>query len=451
MSESEKDVTAVQTEDTVLVVERVGAEEWITRTLNASDIKQMSTSFHSLPDVNKMHKINERKIERAAAKTTIIFLSTKIDDDNTEDEIASADMRGALSTLYGVPDTFWSQVSSRIQGFFGCDARFDSSDHLIHHHYQGTWYRYMIKQLKQCGLIKALDPKQFCSSGQSIMLFAPIEDQVQKRIREALMARDVPHNHWNPYWSHPIVLHTVIEIWDASVWDLQPLVKEVEAAPLQIAKQVSSLKEEAPEVDFPKLHEIMRYALHHAENLQVAVDAVKSMKDHYINISQNIQSPDRNLSDMKRGTLYTLEYQLQILSNLQIRAIAYKDRMNNEITLSFNSVNQYDTRISLEIGRSQLIDSTALRTIAFLTLACLPATLVCSIFGAPFFSFSPGNESKSEQFAVSQKAWLLCAIALPITALAIIGWYYFQKSRYGPGIYSMQHHESLSASPTSMV
>lgn len=61
------------------------------------------------------------------------FLSTKIDDDNTEDEIASADMRGALSTLYGVPDTFWSQVSSRIQGFFGCDARFDSSDHLIHH------------------------------------------------------------------------------------------------------------------------------------------------------------------------------------------------------------------------------------------------------------------------------------------------------------------------------
>lgn len=147
------------------------------------------------------------------------------------------------------------------------------------------------------------------------------------------MARDVPHNHWNPYWSHPIVLHTVIEIWDASVWDLQPLVKEVEAAPLQIAKQVSSLKEEAPEVDFPKLHEIMRYALHHAENLQVAVDAVKSMKDHYINISQNIQSPDRNLSDMKRGTLYTLEYQLQILSNLQIRAIAYKDRMNNEITL----------------------------------------------------------------------------------------------------------------------
>lgn len=88
-----------------------------------------------------------------------------------------------------------------------------------------------------------------------------------------------------------------------------------------------------------------------------------------------------------------LYFYLHMMKSLKSRAQANKERLLNEITLvgssiyaplitwlslakAFNTVAQYDSRISVQIGQAAQSDSAAMKTIAFLTLAFLPATFI---------------------------------------------------------------------------
>lgn len=53
-------------------------------------------------------------------------------DDNIDGNVVGQAMSKALEEVYAVPPIFWSTLCARIQGFFGCDAEFDSSEKLAH-------------------------------------------------------------------------------------------------------------------------------------------------------------------------------------------------------------------------------------------------------------------------------------------------------------------------------
>jgi hypothetical protein len=46
------------------------------------------------------------------------------------------------------------------------------------------------------------------------------------------------------------------------------------------------------------------------------------------------------------------------------------------MTKAYNTVAQYDSRLSVQINKAVQIDSAAMKTIAYLTLAFLPATFI---------------------------------------------------------------------------
>jgi Mg2+ and Co2+ transporter CorA len=107
-----------------------------------------------------------------------------------------------------------------------------------------------------------------------------------------------------------------------------------------------------------------------------------------------------------------------ILQSLRCRASANKERLLNEIQLAFNSVAQYDSRISVEIGQATQSDSAAMKTVAFATLTFLPATFISALFSMSFFKV----DDDTGVWSVSDKFWIYWVIAIPVTLLTGVLW-----------------------------
>ena len=105
---------------------------------------------------------------------------------------------------------------------------------------------------------------------------------------------------------------------------------------------------------------------------------------------------------------------------------------------------QYDSRISVQIGQAAQSDSAAMKTIAFLTLAFLPATFVSvsvykrqtdglanfwhkAIFSMTFFDYTPAVDGAVEIYSISEKFWMYWAVAVPLSALTVSLWLFWHK------------------------
>ncbi|KAK4231431.1 hypothetical protein QBC38DRAFT_465692 [Podospora fimiseda] len=216
-------------------------------------------------------------------------------------------MRLALSKLCSIPDVFWESPESRIQGFFGCDEQYEQNKLQEHR----SWFRFMIKQLKKPKCPTGhLDPRDFewcrvmcfirwLSSGQNNLLCMPLQRSARKHIWQAIEDSHGPNRLLNPFWMHLPILSLIVLLWDEAIWHLQPLVTRIERSESYIkgSNPVSALYKTPPDADLQELHEILRYALHHAESSQVAVNVLEGMRDHYQHL---LSMMDENDSEQMR-------------------------------------------------------------------------------------------------------------------------------------------------------
>ena len=77
-------------------------------------------------------------------------------------------------------------------------------------------------------------------------------------------------------------------------------------------------------------------------------------------------------------------------------------------------------------------DSTAMKTIATLTMLFLPATFVSGLFGTNFFALFPDPVNGST-FVVSDHWWILITCSVPLTLLVLTIW------RFWPFFRKAQH------------
>lgn len=201
----------------------------------------------------------------------------------------------------------------------------------------------MIKRLKIDGNNKILDPKkiiwtrlmcftQWTSSGHCSVVFGPLEDTIRVQILETIKGTIGELAEEDPCRIHVAILEAFICIWDLAVWDLQPLVKAVESAHAQKPLKVS-LSDNAPIADYPRLHEILRYALHHAECLKVGVESINRLVKSHDLIMHAIDKRNIESKAAIGACQSRLDFLSQLFYTLQIRAESYKDRMINEINL----------------------------------------------------------------------------------------------------------------------
>ena len=107
--------------------------------------------------------------------------------------------------------------------------------------------------------------------------------------------------------------------------------------------------------------------------------------------------------------------------------MANEKRLQNEIQLAFHMVTQYDSGVSVAIGKAAKEDSAAMKTIATLTLIFLPPTFISSVFSMSFFKFDTDTG-----WTMSKNFWMYWVWAIPMTMITSALWYYWQK-QMGPG------------------
>lgn len=224
---------------------------------------------------------------------------------------------------------------------------------------------------------------------------------------------------YDPYIIHDYFLEGLVDQQDKAVWCIRDLVRNIE-------QERNSVN--VHETDYPYFHDVARHAIHVTETLDVAIATVEDIKmehEQFVISQLPVDTSSKNTrtkiaeSKVRQG----LSFAHNMLRSLRHRSLSNQDRLVNEIQLAFNKVAQYDSGISIEIGRAAQTDSAAMKTIAFLTLIFLPATFISSVFSMSFFNFSPdtGKWTRSNRF------WVYWVVTIPITVLVGFLWLLWQK------------------------
>ncbi|TDZ34958.1 Vegetative incompatibility protein HET-E-1 [Colletotrichum spinosum] len=295
--------------------------------------------------------------------------------------------RHQFSKAFGVPELWWKGYCRGANGHFGHETTYDDDGNtrglntwalfrikLTNKYHPGyEWFKLNVfthwsKATRQTVLIvfDLRPPTSSCiervPTGESDPLFVVPDEQ----------------SYINPYWIYVRILEKVVTLQDAAVWSVRDIVRRTEKGRDHDAEQErqASIKSK-PAPDYRHLHETARHAIHVSETLALAVKAagrILAQHDTFKADSGNAQ-PDAAWRKAWQHTNGRLRFFEGMISSLLERSDSNKARLFNEIGLAFNMVSQFDSGISVDISRATQKDSEAMKTVAFLTLLFLPATI----------------------------------------------------------------------------
>lgn len=116
----------------------------------------------------------------------------------------------------------------------------------------------------------------------------------------------------------------------------------------------------------------------------------------------------------------------RVQSQLEVVCSPSPQPSNLELTNThlkiYSFIAQYDARISAKIAVSAGRDSTAMKTLAFITAVFLPGSYVASLFSISMFDWQASNSSSSNGLSVSSYIWVYWVVTIPLTLLVMIVW-----------------------------
>ena len=102
-----------------------------------------------------------------------------------------------------------------------------------------------------------------------------------------------------------------------------------------------------------------------------------------------------------------------------------KERVSSQIQVLYSISSQTDNRLSARIAVSSGRDSTAMKTLAFITALFLPGTYIATLFSMSMFEWqasSSPSDAPSSTVSISNKFWIYWATTIPLTAAVVVGW-----------------------------
>ncbi|KAJ3939352.1 uncharacterized protein N0V96_010800 [Colletotrichum fioriniae] len=302
--------------------------------------------------------------------------------------------REKYAKAFLIPDLWWKRYCRDSNGYFGCETKIDEDGN---------------------------------TAGLILIVFDAVQPAADSMKRvpkdESDPIYNVPNADYflDPYWIYIGILEKVVTLQDAAVWAVRVTVRTTEKQRDIIHGSNSATSKTAP--DFRHLHETARHAIHVSETLDLAVKAARKILLQHEAYKVGPDDQSRSSTAWKRAWNYThqrLQFFEEMITSLQERSASNKARHFNEISLAYNMVAQSDARISVAIGRATQRDSEAMKTVAFLTLLFLPSTFVSAVFSTSFFDYDSGADS----WNVSSKFWVYWVVAVPITLVTALLWYY---------------------------
>lgn len=322
--------------------------------------------------------------------------------------------RRGLTTVFSIPEFWWEDYYRKSNGYFGSENTFDNTGSRDGTSEQpnptvqsttnpaDTWARVVAKTVTSPSpSLTAIQYKwhklnlftrHLPSTNQTALIIFDPPPDLQPKLRARLAASIPTSKIYNHLTAYAALLHDFLALQHTAVWCIRNHVRAIETA-----------QSAAP--DFRHMHDLARHCIHVCETLFLAQNTVAALLAS--------ASATLNPSDASLRSHHT---QLQ---SLLLRADSTKQRLQNEIALAFNSIAQQDARASVTLARAARADGVAVKTIAHVTLAFLPATFVSAIFGTAFFDF----EADNGRFVVSNSFWIYWAVTIPVTVLTYVVWF----------------------------
>lgn len=145
-------------------------------------------------------------------------------------------------------------------------------------------------------------------------------------------------------------------------------------------------------------------------------------------LSPRIPPPRRaSLFQASRELQSTAKYMENSSNSMQGFCSNLKERALSQIQVLYSISAQTDNRLSARIAVSSGRDSTAMKTLAFITALFLPGTYIATLFSMSMFEWraspsdSPSSTSSSSN-TLSPSFWIYWATTIPLTIAVIIGW-----------------------------
>ncbi|KAH8585403.1 hypothetical protein B0O99DRAFT_657316 [Bisporella sp. PMI_857] len=325
--------------------------------------------------------------------------------------------RSYFTQAFQIPKLWWTASCRNSNGYFGCEDTIDGQGNMTG---LNTWARFMVKHLKEDNINYDwyklnVFTRWLSSSSQTILLVFDAPPLIAERLPSLFLDEIDVENFGDPFWIYTLLVEEVVRLQDQAVWAVRNQVRAMENERTPATK---------PKPNYRHLHNIGRHAIHVSETLDIAVKTMDSILTQHKDFTTGMFHVDKKSIHTSKQIRNRLLFHQHMLTSLRHRSASNKQRLLNEIQLSFNTVAQYDSGISVEIGRAAQVDSAAMKTIAFLTLAFLPATFVSAIFSMSFFNYNADTGS----WAVSDKFWVYWAVAVPTTIVTSLSWYYWQKA-----------------------
>ncbi|KAL9112360.1 MAG: hypothetical protein Q9187_007783, partial [Circinaria calcarea] len=247
-----------------------------------------------------------------------------------------------------------------------------------------------------------------------------------KSMLETALSRDLSTlNLMDPFAIYVPLIDHIIMLYDRSIWGIRDLIRNVE----KLSKSHKTREKNYDfELDFPRLHEISRHSIHCCEVLTVAAETTSQLTAEQKEVCTRIYQPPEKLPRSFDTTHKHLSFQMQFIRNLKFRSESNQQRLQAEITLAYNTIAERDSKVMVAIGKAAKNDSTAMKTVAVVTITYLPATFTSALFGMSFFDFSPSRENQSNEWRVSEKIWIYWVTALLLTLLTMGVWLVWQYS-----------------------
>lgn len=210
-----------------------------------------------------------------------------------------------------------------------------------------------------------------------------------------------------PYILFALVYEQLFLILDGNAWTLASWFRGTERGVMNSSRQEQKHSRAEP-ADFAMLHEIAKQGIYMSE---AATAAVIQMENIITYLRESSASDD----NMREIALQQFTYQKSAFRSTQLRLSSLDKRIANIISLSFNLVAQIDSQTMRQ-------DSSAMKSIAILTLIFLPLTGIASLFSTPFF------DVEGPHLFVSVSIWIFWVVTVCLTLLIVAFWLWWYRS-----------------------
>ncbi|KFY40244.1 hypothetical protein V494_03599 [Pseudogymnoascus sp. VKM F-4513 (FW-928)] len=154
---------------------------------------------------------------------------------------------------------------------------------------------------------------------------------------------------------------------------------------------------------------------------------------------QELQVPRLACSERElNASIDTLEC---ITASHSDHAVSIKERLDLQLSVLYNFVAQADSSLNFRMAATTGLDSSAMKTLAFVTVVFLPPTFVATLFSMSMFNWQASSNNNSSESAIDngrQKVvvtdlWIYWVVSVPLTLMVLLGWrvwWHYQKIYY---------------------